>query len=474
MKKIGLLFSAILLVFTNFAQDFNGDWYGELAVGGMKLPLVFHIAKTEQGYTSTMDSPSQKAMGMTVDNTEINGDAVVFDLTSIGARYEGKLNAEQQLIGVFHQGGQSLDLVLYKPKSEEVVHTFVRTQLVSPPFPYYTEEVTFENKSAGITLAGTLSLPAKKGKFPVVVLISGSGPQDRNETILDHEPFAVIADYLTRNGVGVLRYDDRGVGKSTGNFGTATTTDFSTDAEAALNYLKQRKEVNKSKIGLIGHSEGGIIAPMVAARNKDVAFIIMLAGPGLPGAEILALQQALIARADGATEADIEKNAAISKGLFAIVAKEQDAAVTTQELKAYLEKELNALPDSLKNGSTEKMIAEILPGVDNPWMKEFIRYDPRPALRKVSCPVLALNGSKDLQVPAKENIAAIEKALNEGWIERGKKEKHIELCILDGLNHLFQECETGSPREYGEISQTFSPQALTKMLDWMRDQGIVK
>jgi pimeloyl-ACP methyl ester carboxylesterase len=472
LKRVVLILCSITLTIGCLGQNFIGDWYGELSVSGMRLPLVFHINKTDQGYVSTMDSPSQKAMGMTVDKTEINGDLVMLDLTSIGARYEGKLNAEQQLIGVFHQGGQSLDLVL-SPNAGAVA-TPNRPQQPKEPFPYYTEEVTFENKSAGVTLAGTLSLPAKKGKFPVVILISGSGPQDRNESILNHEPFAVIADYLTRNGVGVLRYDDRGVAKSTGNFGLATTTDFSADAEAALTYLKGRKEVIKSKIGLIGHSEGGLIAPMVAARNKDVAFIVMLAGPGLPGAEILALQQDLISRADGASEAVIEQNARINKGLFEIVAKEQDASITTSELKSYMEQAFNALPDSVKNGSTEKMIAEILPGVDNPWMKEFIRYDPRPALRKVTCPVLALNGSKDLQVPAKENIAAIEQALNEGWIERGRKEKHIELCILDGLNHLFQECETGSPSEYGEISQTFSPEALTKMLDWMRDQGIVK
>ncbi|ASS49714.1 MAG: hypothetical protein A3D31_09040 [Candidatus Fluviicola riflensis] len=472
MKRIGLVFTWMLLVGASFSQEFTGDWYGELSVSGMKLPLVFHIAKTDQGYTSTMDSPSQKAIGIVVDKTEINDDSVILNLSTIAARFEGKLNAEQKIIGTFHQGGQSLDLVLGHDATLSAMSN--RPQQPKEPFPYYTEEVTFENKSAGITLAGTLSLPAKKGKFPVVVLISGSGPQDRNETILGHEPFAVIADYLTRNGVGVLRYDDRGAGKSTGNFGLATTTDFSTDAEAALNYLKQRKEVNKSKIGLVGHSEGGIIAPMVAARNKDVAFIIMLAGPGLPGSEILALQQALIGRAEGASEADIEENATISKGLFEIVAKEQDASATTAELKSYLETQLNALPDSMKSKSTEEMIAEILPGVDNPWMKEFIRYDPRPALRKVTCPVLALNGSKDLQVPAKENIEAIEKALNEGWVERGKKEKHIELYILDGLNHLFQECETGSPSEYGAIEQTFSPRALAKMLDWMRTQGIVK
>lgn len=472
MKKIGLFFSSVLLVFAGFSQDFSGDWYGELSVSGMKLPLVFHIAKTDQGYVSTMDSPSQKALGIAVDKTEVNGDLVVLNLSAIGARYEGKLNTEQKITGVFHQGGQSLDLMLSHDPISAVMPN--RPQQPKEPFPYYTEEVTFENKSAGITLAGTLSLPAKKGKFPVVVLISGSGPQDRNETILGHEPFAVIADYLTRNGVGVLRYDDRGVGKSTGNFSLATSTDFSTDAEAALNYLKQRKEVNKSKIGLAGHSEGGLIAPMVAARNKDVAFVIMLAGPGLPGSKILLLQQALIGRADGASEAEIEQNAAINTVLFDIIAKEQDANATTTELKRYLEVKLNTLPDSLKSGSTEEMIAQVLASIDNPWMKEFIRYDPRPALRKVSCPVLALNGSKDLQVPAKENIAAIEKALNEGWSERGKKEKHIELCILDGLNHLFQECGTGSPSEYGKIEQTFSPEALTKILDWMRDQGIVK
>ncbi|MES2555902.1 MAG: alpha/beta fold hydrolase [Bacteroidota bacterium] len=472
MKRISLVFSLILLAITGFSQEFTGHWYGELSVSGMKLPLVFHITKTDQGYTSTMDSPNQKAIGIAVDKTEINGDSVVLDLTAIAARYEGKLNAGQKIIGVFHQGGQSLDLVLGHDATLSAMPN--RPQQPQEPFPYYTEEVTFENKSAGVTLAGTLSLPAKKGKYPVVVLISGSGPQDRNETILNHEPFAVIADYLTRNGVGVLRYDDRGVAKSTGNFGLATTTDFSTDAEAAVNYLKQRKEVNKSKIGLVGHSEGGIIAPMVAARNKDVAFIIMLAGPGLPGSEILALQQALIGRADGVSEVDIEQNAAISKGIFEIIAKEQDASTTTRELELFLKTQLEALPDSLKNGSTEKMVDEVLAGVDNPWMKEFILYDPRPALRKVTCPVLAMNGSKDLQVPAKENIEAIEKAINEGFLERGKTEKHVEYIILDGLNHLFQECETGSPSEYEEIAQTFSPKALEKMLEWMRIQGIVK
>lgn len=472
MKKTGLLLSLMLLAAAGFSQEFARDWYGELTVSGMKLPLVFHVTKTDQGYASTMDSPSQKAFGMAVDKTTVKGDSIRLDLTAIGARYEGKLNREQQLIGVFHQGGQSLDLVLSQTASLSAMPK--RPQQPNEPFPYYTEDVTFENKSAGITLAGTLSLPKKKGKFPVVVLISGSGPQDRNETILGHEPFAVIADYLTRNGVGILRYDDRGVGESTGNFGLATSTDFSTDAEAALNYLKQRKGVDPKRIGLAGHSEGGLIAPMVAARNKDVAFIILLAGPGLPGSEILLLQQALIGRVDGASEAEIQQNAAMNKGLFEIIVKDQDASATTRELEAYLTTQLNTLPDSLKSGSTEKMVADVMAGIDTPWMKEFIRYDPRPALRNVSCPVLALNGSKDLQVPAKENIEAIEKALNEGWIERGMKEKHIELCILDGLNHLFQECTTGSPSEYGGIEQTFSPEALAKILDWMRDQEIVK
>lgn len=472
LKRVVLILCSITLTIGCLAQNFIGDWYGELSVSGMKLPLVFHINKTDQGYASTMDSPSQKALGIAVDKTEINGDLVILDLTAIGARYEGKLNAEQQIIGVFNQGGQSLDLVLSHNAGAITLPN--RPQQPKEPFPYYTEDVTFENKSAGITLAGTLTLPKKKGKFPVVVLISGSGPQDRNETILGHQPFAVIADYLTRNGVGVLRYDDRGVGKSTGNFSMATSTDFSTDAEAAFTYLQQRKGVDPKRIGLAGHSEGGLIAPMMAARNNDVAFIILLAGPGLPGSEILTLQQALIGRADGASEADIEQNAAINKGLFAIIAKKQDGATTTQELKAYLKTQVEALPDSLKTGTTEEMIDEVMRGIDNPWMKEFISYDPRPALRKVTCPVLALNGSKDLQVPAKENILAIEQALNEGWVERGKKEKHIELCILEGLNHLFQECTTGSPNEYGSIEQTFSPEALTKMLDWMRDQGIVK
>lgn len=472
MERIGLFLTSMLLAFCGFSQEYNGDWYGTLDFGSMKLPVVFHITTVDQKYVTTMDSPGQNVLGIPVSDTYFQGDYLVLDMKDMGAKFVGKVSQDELWTGVFEQGGQSFILELsHDPNNAKLVE---HPQQPKAPFPYYTEDVTFENKSAGVTLAGTLSLPSKKGKFPVVVLISGSGPQDRNESLLGHEPFAVIADYLTRNGVGVLRYDDRGVGKSTGNFWTATTTDFSTDAEAALNYLKKRKEVDKSKIGLVGHSEGGIIAPMVAARNKDVAFIIMLAGPGLPGSEILLLQQALIARADGVSEAEIEQNTTLNKGLFEIIQKEQDDTTTTNELKAYLEERLDKLPDSLKNGITKEMIPQILEGINTPWMKEFIRYDPRPALRKVSCPVLALNGSKDLQVPAVENLQAIQKALYDGWIERGKKNTNFELCIVDGLNHLFQECETGSPRDYQGITQTFSPQALDKMLDWMRDQGFVK
>jgi hypothetical protein len=321
------------------------------------------------------------------------------------------------------------------------------------PYPYREEEVTYENKPAAVTFAATLTIPEGKGPFPAVFLITGSGPQDRDEAILGHRPFFVLADYLTRKGIVVLRADDRGFGKSTGSFAAATTADFATDAEAAVAYLKTRGEVDAKKIGLIGHSEGGIIAPMVAARNSDVAFIVMMAGPGVPGDQILPEQHRLIAEANGTSPTQAEKDAAQEKKLLAYVESEKDDAVLDKGLR---EKLAGAVPEAQLGVAVHQLTS--------PWMKFFLTYDPVPTLEKVKCPVLAINGEKDLQVPPKQNLPPIRKAL------AASGNKNYEVDELPGLNHLFQTATTGSVNEYAEIEETMSPVAMEKMASWILKQ----
>jgi uncharacterized protein len=302
----------------------------------------------------------------------------------------------------------------------------------------------------GDTLAGTLTIPQGKGPFPAVLLITGSGPQDRDESLLGHKPFLVLSDWLTRKGIEVLRADDRGMGKSTGVFGTATTADFATDVEAGVAFLKTRPEVNAKKIGLIGHSEGGIIAPMVAARNPDVGCIVMLAGSGVPGDQILVEQRKLIAEAGGMSKEQAEKEALEERAVLALVVKEKDSPELEKDLRAGLEKDVKE-PEL---GAQVKVLT-------SPWFRYFLAYDPGPALKKVKCPVLALNGEKDLQVPPDLNLPTISKALTEGG------NKNFEVVELPGLNHLFQTATTGSPTEYATIEETMSPVVLGKVSEWI-------
>jgi pimeloyl-ACP methyl ester carboxylesterase len=306
-------------------------------------------------------------------------------------------------------------------------------------------------------------MPKETGVFPAVILITGSGPQNRDEEILGHKPFLVIADYLTRNGIAVLRCDDRGTNESKGDFKSATSIDFSTDVEAALDFLLSRKEIDKSKIGLIGHSEGGMIAPMVAVRRKEVAFIVLLAGPGISGKRILLSQEALIGRVSGEREDVIRDLTSVNDEAYDLVAGSQNLDTLRKELTAYYSDRLKA--DTTFAGTAgndqAQFVALKVKQLATPWMKYFIRYDPAPTLERVKCPVLALDGSKDLQVSPEIDLAAIKTALEKG----GNKE--VTTVELPNLNHLFQECKTGSPSEYATIEQTFSPLALDEMTKWI-------
>ncbi len=460
MKITATFFVFILSSLTLFAQDITGDWNGALKVQGLQLRLVFHISKSETGLTATMDSPDQGVKGIPIPTTTFIDGNLHIELPAARIIYNGALKGTT-IEGTFQQGGTEFPMNLSHNSISE--QTFNRPQEPKEPFSYYTENITFTNSKEAITLAGTLTLPKKEGVFPVVILITGSGPQDRNEELLGHKPFLVLADYLTKNGIAVMRYDDRGVGQSKGDFGKATTADFATDVESAIAYLKTRKEINSKKIGLLGHSEGGIIAPMVANRSKDVAFIVLFAGTGIQGDQLLLLQQELIAKAEGATPTELKDSRTMNSYCFNKVLKSKDDVALKGELTTYLAGILKDTPKAQKpEGITdEESAAKQVAQICSPWMLYFLRYNPATALSKVSCPVLAINGDKDLQVPAKENIEAIAKALDKSG------NKHVTTKIFPGLNHLFQDCTTGSPSEYTTIEETLSPAVLNFVSEWI-------
>jgi hypothetical protein len=464
MKKLItfiFIFGAISAV---FSQEVRGTWNGILKVQGMQLSLVFHVNKTENGFSSTMDSPDQKAFGIPVTKTNFENSKLTIAIANAGIEYEGVIGTDGIIIGTFKQSGQSFPMNLSKEKVEKEI--IKRPQEPQKPYSYYTEEVIFENKLAKINLAGTLSLPAKEGVFPAVILITGSGAQNRDEELLGHKPFLVIADYLTKNGIAVLRFDDRGIAMSKGEFTLATTLDFATDVEAALQYLQKRKEIDQKKIGLIGHSEGGIIAPMVANKSKNISFIILLAGTGIPGDELLLLQQELIGRALGISEDDLKKSKITNTEVFGIVKNATNSDQMKKDITNYITKSIKSDPESkIPDGISESEFINMqVSQITNPWMQFFIKYNPALALEKVNCPVLALNGDKDLQVPSKVNLEAINKALIKGG------NKKVTIKELPNLNHIFQECKTGLPEEYSEIEQTISPSALTEILNWIQIQ----
>ena len=434
-------------------SDIDGTWMGSLDTGAVKLRVVFHIVNTSDGLTATMDSPDQGMQGLPTSAVSREGATLKIEAKKIGGSYEGKIAPDLTSIdGTWSQGGGSLPLVL-KPVKDKTELEPKRPQNPVKPYPYREEEVTYDNKVQNVTLAGTLTVPPGKGPFPAVLLITGSGPQDRDESLLGHKPFLVLSDYLTRHGIAVLRADDRGVGKSTGVFASATTADFATDAEAGVAFLKTRSEVNPQKIGLIGHSEGAVIAPMVAARNKDVAFIVMMAGTGVAGDQVLPAQSEAIEVASGKDPAQAAKSAAKEKEILALVETEKDDAVLEKELQ---EKMKGEVPDA--------QIGMQIKQLTSPWFRYFLTYDPATALRKVTCPVLALNGSLDKQVIASQNLPAIRQALEQAG------NKHVEIDELPGLNHLFQTAKTGSPAEYSQIEETMSPVALEKFSSWILKQ----
>jgi pimeloyl-ACP methyl ester carboxylesterase len=463
MKKLLFIFT-LVFGFTLQAQEVTGDWFGLLTFPGGKLHINLHIKKEAVGLTATMDSPDQGANALPVTTITFTNNILNFAIPSGGISYKGTLEGKT-IKGTFTQNNYPIPLDFGREQPKAVAPK--RPQEPVKPYPYYEEEVSFKNDKAGITLAGTLTLPKQGGSnYPAVILVTGSGAQDRNEEILEHKPFLVLADYLTRQGIAVLRYDDRGTAKSTGDYAKATTNDFATDAEAAFKYLKTRKEINSKKIGIAGHSEGGIVAPIVAVNNPDVAFIVLLAGTAIPGDELMVLQNYLIGKANGMPEAELTKLSTINRSIYTLIKEEENTTVLKTRLQATFNKDLKPL--FISKGIPEHQVATYIDmqigDITSPWYLNFIRYNPQPTLEKVKCPILAINGSKDVQVAPKANLDAIKR------IAEKSGNKKVTTVELEGLNHLFQTSTTGAPTEYGEIEETFAPVALKTVGDWIAQQ----
>ena len=446
--KTKILIPLLFVVLQSQAQ-IEGYWKGEIDLGTLKLEMAFNITANENGYSTTLDVPVQGAFDFPVDETIFQDRRLQLTMSAMDASFSGTLK-EGIVEGEFTQRGMTFPLNLVKAEKKEQRKT--RPQDPQPPFDYHIEEVTFVNEKEGNTLVGTLTIPKGEGPFPAMVLVSGSGQQDRDEELMNHRPFWVIADYCALHGIAVLRYDDRGIGGSIGEVENATSMDFSYDAEAAFDYLRNRKEINASKVGILGHSEGGVINFMVSARRPEVAFLVSLAGPSVNGIEVLKEQQAAILRASGMSEEMVQFNGNANAQMFDII----EASNDREEADSLLRQLVKGW------GYNEELTEQTVSQMTMPWMYYFLKYDPTEAIVKTNCPALLLNGSKDLQVIASQNLPGYEKII----AEYGKT--NLILRELPDLNHLFQHCETGSPNEYFEIEETISPEVLEMIVEYVK------
>lgn len=462
-------------------------WVGTLNAGFQQLKMQFRIFRTDEAEQLLLfDSLSQSAGGFR-GKAKLTGAEVELSVPALGVTFTGIKSADGKLLeGKFKQGPGEFPLQLAWRDEPELAAAVIRRrpQTPQPPFAYRIEEVRFPNFAAGIELAGTLTLPEGAGPFPAAILVSGSGPQDRDETIVEHKPFHVLADHLTKAGFAVLRYDDRGVAESGGEFDTATTEDLTGDALAAFEYLRGRAEIDAGRIGIIGHSEGGLIAPWAAVRNQDVAWIVLLAGPGVNGEQILYSQGQLLLKAEGADEAGLTRQRLVQETLIGLL-KDSGLAGEREALGQrgveQLSQKLRALaPDGQPNVAREDPLAQPdsetsqaliktlvlsnLAVMDTPWFRLFVTHEPGPILQQVKCPVLAVNGSMDLQVDPQLNLPAIEAALQAGG------NSDVTIRELPGLNHLFQSCQSGAVSEYGQIEETLAPELLETVTSWIQSK----
>lgn len=475
MKKLLLSVITLLLINQMKAQDIAGSWQGLITAGGANLHLVFNIKQAaDKSYTTTFDSPDQKVFGIACSKTYMVKDSVIIEIAIINGSYKCLWDGKDGFTGIYSQGGGKIALDMKRITDAEKAALSkdpIRPQTPKPPYSYLSEEVEYDNADKSLHYGATFTRPKGDGKYPAVIIISGSGTQDRDGTIFGHKLYWVLADYLTKNGIAVLRVDDRGAGKSSlgNNINAATSLDFSYDVETSLNYLETRNNVNKKHLGLIGHSEGGMIAPMVAARRKDVNFIVLWGAPAVGGARIQTEQTADGIRAQGVDSTAV--NAYISLNMQIL------GQFASSPGKEVLDQKITTIFDSWKKEQSQKVLNTLWPnGViapqelfrgynslyDTAWWHFFITYDPAKDLSKLTCSVLAVNGSKDTQVNAKSNLAAIKEILTKSG------NKHFEVKELPGLNHLLQTAQTGEVSEYEKINETMSPEAMNIICNWIK------
>jgi len=438
------------------AQKFVGDWKGNLQIQGNKLPIVFHISEMEGQLTASMDSPDQGAFGISTDTCYVEEDQLTIKASAMMMTFTATLQADQ-LNGTFQQGMTQLPLKMERMTDAE--GPAPRPQDPQPPFPYLREEVTFTNPAANIQLAGTLTLPKTDTPDQVLILISGSGPQDRNSEIKNHRPFLVWADHLSRRGIAVLRFDERGVGESEGEFSSATSQDFASDVQAAVDFLVHHEKFKNSSIGLLGHSEGGLVAPIVAqARPDQVDFLVLLAAPGVPIIDLMYEQNVKVAEGQGMVDPVKTMFLDQQKAIFDLISKTGDLS------KEAIRDSIFSFYEQRNGGINLRENPQVKKAVDqfsSPWMRYFLAYDPQPVLQNLQVPVLAINGDKDTQVIAEQNIPGIEASLKKGG------NNQLTTRIFPGLNHLFQSAETGQASEYAQIEETVNPAVLEYVSDWI-------
>ena len=455
-----------------------GKWKGDLEISALRTAqVVMNIAKDPKGdLSATFDDPARKVIGVPCDKITLRDDSLIVSIALARALFAAKINADTtEINGFWTQGDYKAPLTLQKiipraaNESKPKKINPRRPQTPEPPFDYVVEDLQYNNADQTIRFGATLTKPKGEARFPVALLITGSGRQDRDETMLGHKPFAVIADYLTKRGIAVLRVDDRGAGKTTGNFAAATTADFAKDVESGIAYLKTRADIDPAKIGLIGHSEGGMIAIMLGAERKNLAFIVLLAAPGIKNIDLLERQGLDLLRSAGAPEKDVAIYQPLYKEMIkAVLGAKDSAQADKRATHAFKNWQAKAGPEVVLRttnvtdaASLQKYIAATVRSANAPWYKYFVAYDPADNLRRVACPVLALNGSKDIQVASAENLAAIKAGLAKS------PAPSFRTLELQGLNHLFQRCAKCSYSEYGQLEETFSPDALTLIGDWI-------
>lgn len=443
-------------------EGLDGTWRAALPRGTANLRLVLHIATAAYGTRVRLDSPDLGAMGLEVTQLARQRDSVRFRVPVAEVEFAGTIAAGGAVNGTWTRRGQPpVQVTFVRDAAARVAPT--RSQWPITVQGYRAEEVSFANPAdARVVLAGTLTTPDGKGPFPAVVLISGSGPQDRDETIFGHKPFAVLADYLTRRGIAVLRYDDRGFAKSKGDFAVATSADFATDANAAVRFLLGRPDVDHAAVGFVGHSEGGMVGPIAAVDNDRVAFVVMLAGPGTRTDHLLMSQRRLMGLSQGQTNEQLDRAEPVLNELMRAVASAPDSARAAANIRELL------VPDAMaKLGGTSAQRDVIVSQFSSAWMRYFLNYQPSTILSRLRVPVLAVNGTLDQQVPAAENLAAIRVAL--------AKNRAATVRELPGLNHFFQTARTGALGEYDGIAETFAPSAMDVVGDWIlqRRRGAV-